>query len=126
MKAMAKKFKSDREELFVFGYASRPVLHIKPKDTNQRPMWLAFSDALIRYGSGLGESDLGEAYRRAGVAFRGQLQQNFVVLRDNFGGEPQRRNNPLATGANADTSKKGPGKMRLLKLAQALQESRLT
>lgn len=106
MKAMAKKFKSEREDLFVFGYTSRPVLHVKPRDTNQRPMWLAFSDALIRYGSGLEETDLGEAYRRAGIAFRGQLQQNFVVLRDKFVVETPRSKNSLATGANADTPKK--------------------
>jgi hypothetical protein len=43
-------------------------------------MWQTFSGALIGFGSGLGESDLGDAYRRAGVAFRGQLQQNVVVL----------------------------------------------
>jgi hypothetical protein len=28
------------------------------------------------------EGDLEDAYRRAGKAFHGQLQQNFVVLRD--------------------------------------------
>ncbi len=62
MKAMAKKLKSDREELFVFGYASIPVLHVKPRDSNQRSMWFSFSVALVRYGSELYESDLGEAY----------------------------------------------------------------
>jgi hypothetical protein len=63
LKAMAKKFANDKEELFVFGFTSRPVLHVKPKEIGKAPMWLAFSDALIRYGSGLGESDLGDAYR---------------------------------------------------------------
>ena len=82
LKAMAKKFTTNQEDLFVYGYASRPVLHIKPKDQNKRPMWLSFSDALIRYGSGLRKGDLDEAYRRTGVAFKGQLQQNFVVLHD--------------------------------------------
>jgi hypothetical protein len=59
---MAKKFKkftSEKEELFVFGFTSRPVLHVKPKELGKAPMWLGFSDTLIRYGSGLGESDLG-------------------------------------------------------------------
>ena len=82
MKAMAKKFKTDKEDMFVMGYASRPVIHVKPKSANQRPLWLCFSDALVRYGSGLRESDLGDAYRKAGIAFRGQLEQNFVVLHD--------------------------------------------
>ena len=37
----------------------------------------------------MNEAELGEAYRRAGVAFRGQLQQNFVVLHEGHvhGGE---------------------------------------
>jgi hypothetical protein len=41
-----------------------------------------FSDALVRYCSGLEERDLGDAYRKAGIAFKGQLQQNFVVLHE--------------------------------------------
>ena len=68
--------------MFVMGYVSRPVIHVKPRSANQRSMWLCFSDALVRYGSGLKEADLGEAYRKAGVSFRGQLEQNFVVLHD--------------------------------------------
>ena len=43
-------------------------------------MAYTFSDALTRYGRQLRQSDLGEAYRRAGKAFTGQMQQNFVVL----------------------------------------------
>ena len=82
LKAMAKKFTTERENLYVIGYASRPVLHVKPKSQDQRSMWLAFSDALVRYGSGLLELDLGEAYRKAGIAFKGQLEQNFVVLHE--------------------------------------------
>ena len=34
------------------------------------------------YGKGLREDDLVSAYRKAGAAFGGQLQQNFVVLHD--------------------------------------------
>ena len=93
LKAMSKRFASDKEDLYVIGYASRPVLHIKPKDQTHRAMWLSFSDALLRYGSGLKETDLGDAYRKAGVAFRGQLEQNFVVLHDNF----EKRENVSAT-----------------------------
>ncbi len=69
LKAMTKKFSSDREDIFVMGYASRRVIHIKPKAEDQRPMWLLFSDALLRNGSGLKEKDLGDAYRKTGVAF---------------------------------------------------------
>ncbi len=79
---MAKKFTTEREDLFVIGYASRSVLYVKPKNQDHKSMWIAFSDALVRYGSGLLELDLGEAYKKAGVAFRGQLEQNFVVLHE--------------------------------------------
>jgi hypothetical protein len=87
MKAMANKFSSDKEVLYVTPFASRPMLNAKHKDGNQRPMAYTFSDALTKYGSGLRETDLGEAYKRAGTLFKGQLQQNFVVLHENFIGE---------------------------------------
>ena len=57
-------------------------MYVKPKNKDQNSMWLSFSDALVRYGSGLLEQDLGEAYKKAGISFRGQLQQNFVVLHE--------------------------------------------
>jgi hypothetical protein len=47
-------------------------------------MWYDFLDALVRYGSGIEKFDLGDIYRKAGVAFRGQLEQNFVVLQDKY------------------------------------------
>ena len=87
MKAMANKFSSDKEVLYVTPFTSRPMLHLKSKDGNQRPMAYTFSDAITKYGSGLRETDLGEAYKRAGTLFKGQLQQNFVVLHENFIGE---------------------------------------
>ena len=43
---------------------------------------LIFVDAVVRYGGRIGESDLRLAYGRAGMSFRGQMQQNFVVLKD--------------------------------------------
>jgi hypothetical protein len=44
---------------------------------------VGFLDAsMIRYGLVLPESDHGDAYRKAGVAFKRQLEQNFVVLHD--------------------------------------------
>ena len=107
MKAMANKFRSEREDLFVMGYASRPVLHVKPKESSQRPMWLSFSDALLKYGSGLGENDLGDAHRKAGIAFRGQLEQNFVVLHDKIELQMKER---LTQVTSAGTPKKRPRK----------------
>ena len=46
-----------------------------------------FADAISRYRANLLEADLGEAYKRAGNAFKGQLQQTFVVLHDGPPGE---------------------------------------
>jgi hypothetical protein len=43
-------------------------------------------------------------------AFRGQLQQNFIVLRDNFNAEAAKGKSFIATGANAGTPKKAQGK----------------
>jgi hypothetical protein len=76
--------------MFVIAFVSRPVLQVRPKDQNGRTMGYTFSDAVVRYGEGLQEADLGNAYRRAGGAFKGQLQQNFVVLHDmHIGGAPK-------------------------------------
>ena len=82
LKAMAKCLASDKEAMFVSAFASRPLLHVKPKDLESRQMAFTFADAIARYGRQLRQTDLGEAYRRAGTSFRGQLQQNFVVLYD--------------------------------------------
>ena len=79
---MAKKIQNDKETATVLGYSSRPTLQIKDKTGKRRPLSLGFADALGRYGKGLREDDLASAYRKAGTAFGGQLQQNFVVLHD--------------------------------------------
>jgi hypothetical protein len=86
LKAMANKFTTEKEIFYITPYTSRPMLHVKQKDGNQRPMAYTFSDAIAKYGAGLRESDLGEAYKRAGTLFKGQLQQNFVVLHEEFVG----------------------------------------
>jgi hypothetical protein len=36
----------------------------------------------VRFGANLAMAELEEAYKKAGAAFKGQLQQNFVVLWD--------------------------------------------
>jgi hypothetical protein len=45
-----------------------------------------FTDSIIRYGHMLLKQDLEEAYKRAGTAFKGQMEQHFVVLREVTGG----------------------------------------
>jgi hypothetical protein len=82
LKAIAKKHANDKQDFHVVAYSSRPILQIKQKGSDQNPMGLTFIDAVSRFGKEMLEGDLGEAYRRAGRAFQGQLQQNFVILRD--------------------------------------------
>ena len=43
-------------------------------------MSLGFADAISPSGKGLRKKDLAGAYRKAGTAFVGQMQQTFVVL----------------------------------------------
>ena len=84
MKAMAKKNQNPNEEWFVMGFTSRPLLQIKKK-SGYGQLALTFVDALLKFGKGLKAADLGTAYGRAGTTFEGQMEQNFVVLKDKMG-----------------------------------------
>jgi hypothetical protein len=78
--------------MYVSVYSSRPVLHVREGDS--KPYALTFADAVKSFGSRVEQEGLGEAYKRAGRAFTGQLEQHFVVLRevgdDNPGPSAQR------------------------------------
>jgi hypothetical protein len=76
MKEIAKKYSSEKQEFHVAAFSSRPVLQVCEKGVEQKPMTFTFIDAVAV------EGDFKEAYRRAGRAFQGQLQQNFVVLEE--------------------------------------------
>jgi hypothetical protein len=85
LKAIAKKITNPKESAYVAAYSSRPILHVRTKnEKGEETMNRAytFTDAIIRYGQNVVKQDLEEAYKRAGTAFRGQLEQHFVVLRD--------------------------------------------
>jgi hypothetical protein len=83
LKAITKNCVGERNIMYVSAFLSRPMLHVKPKGgEGPRPVAYTFSDALSKYGENLRRDDLGDAYKRAGIAFKGQLQQNFVVLHD--------------------------------------------
>ena len=82
LRAMSRQCINDDETAYVNAYASRPVLTLKKKDASLRPLVLTFADAIVRFGKGLADENLQEAYRRAGNSFGGQLQQHFVVLKD--------------------------------------------
>ena len=83
MKAIAKEFGGkDDLEMYVSAYTSRPVLRINNTRT-QKSGVLTFTDSIGRFGRKLNLDCLNDAYRRAGRAFAGQMEQNFVVLTDN-------------------------------------------
>ncbi len=84
MKAIAKKLTSNLVTAHVAAFSSRPILHVRSTRTgdDQNPKAFTFTDAVIRYGSILVQGDLSEAYKKAGTAFRGQIEQHFVVLNE--------------------------------------------
>ena len=81
LRAIAKQCCSGNEDMMVMGFTSRPILQIRKKDgSGQRT--LTFVDAVAIFGNRLREVDLVLAYERAGGTFRGQMEQNFIVLKD--------------------------------------------
>ena len=107
LKAIAKKYTNEKESLSVSAFISRPVIHVRSKDGGSRLGVFNFSDSLVRFGANLTPTDLEEAYKRAGSAFKGQLQQNFVVLTESI---PDRRHRgdlmPGASGSNLSSPRK--------------------
>jgi len=89
MKAVAKKVTNAKESAYVAAYSSRPILHVRTKNAKGEELVTrsyTFTDSIIRYGHMLLKQDLEEAYKRAGTAFKGQMEQHFVVLREVTGG----------------------------------------
>ena len=81
LRAIAKKCCSNNEDMLVMGFTSRPILQIRRKDGGAQRT-LTFVDAVAIFGKKVNEIDLALAYEKAGVTFRGQMEQNFVVLAD--------------------------------------------
>jgi hypothetical protein len=91
MKAIAKKLTVNKDTAHVASYSSRPILHVKTMRAGSSEVTsraFTFVDAVIRYGSVLAQEDLEEAYKKAGTAFKGQLEQHFVVLREGYNPPP--------------------------------------
>jgi len=93
LKAIARKITNDKELAYVVGFIPRPVMHIKKRGNGDQAPFKTYSfvDAVKYHGGVLAQEDLGGAYARAGRAFDGQLQQNFVVLCDAESGQAQAR-----------------------------------
>jgi hypothetical protein len=91
LKAIAKKISNDKEFAFVASFISRPVMHIRQKnDRNKKPTRsYTFIDAIKQFGTQLQKLDLLDAYAKAGRSFSGQLEQNFVVLKESDSEEAQ-------------------------------------
>jgi hypothetical protein len=85
LRAIAKKVTNDKDIAYVSGFISRPMMHIKSagNPTAGRPLKsFTYIDSISRFHTILTRDDLVTAYERAGRAFSGQLEQNFVVLND--------------------------------------------
>jgi hypothetical protein len=84
LKAIAKRISNAQDLAYVASFISRPVMHMRLRsDKNARPSkTFTFIDAVKQYGSKLKPEDLQESYAKAGKAFQGQLEQNFVVLKE--------------------------------------------
>ena len=109
LKVIAKKHSTDREKLSVSAFVSRPVIHSRSGDGLTRLGTFNFSDSLVRFGANLVMAELEEAYKRAGAAFKGQLQQNFVVLRDQMATKTQ----TFGTGTGSNGNVLGSPRKRL-------------
>jgi hypothetical protein len=81
MKAISRKLTTPDVQAYVVGFISRPVMHVKKRSTNSQRSY-TFVDAINFYGHLIQPLDLAIAYKRAGKAFDGQLEQNFIVLNE--------------------------------------------
>ena len=118
LKAIAKQITTKTVVAHVAAFTSRPVMHVSPilpgaagpsSDPGATRTY-TFIDAISRYGREIDMSHVQEAYRRAGSAFRGQLEQHFVVLRDGMfdtGPPPPRKPDPRKRPRDADETSSG-------------------
>lgn len=85
LKAIAKAISGPSFSAHVVAFISRPVMHVKSPDGTVNPMTpktYTFVDAVAEFGSRVTQVELAEAYRRAGTAFKGQMEQVFILLRE--------------------------------------------
>jgi hypothetical protein len=86
LKALSKKVAGKDEIVYVAGFTSKPMLHIRrsgaPMRTTKPLRSFSFIEAITRYGDSVELGELETAYGRAGRSFNGQLQQNFVILNE--------------------------------------------
>jgi hypothetical protein len=98
MKAIAKKLTNKVVSAHVAAYLSRLTLHVKDVRKELSSRAYTFIDSVTQFGGAVVREDLDEAYRRAGTAFVGQMEQHYVFLRERISQPPK-----------PDTSKTGSG-----------------
>jgi hypothetical protein len=117
MKAIAKKVTNDDIQAYVVGFISRPIMHLRKKSDGRdvKPhKSLTFTEAIENYGQLIYAADLERAYTRAGSAFKGVMQQNFVVLHDKtphatYRPAPRSSGYPRGTGPRGHGMARGRG-----------------
>jgi len=85
LKDIARKISGPSFSAHVVAFISRLVMHVKSAEGAVDPIvpkTYTFVDAVSTYGQILSQVELAEAYRRAGTAFKGQMEQIFVLLRE--------------------------------------------
>ena len=83
LKAIARKISGPSFSAHVVAFISRLVMHVKSAEGAVDPIvpkTYTFVDAISTYGQIWSQVKLAEAYRRAGTAFKGQMEQIFVLL----------------------------------------------
>ncbi len=108
LKAMAEHHSTDKETILVPAFVSRPVLHVRSKEWGIRVGTYNFSDALTKYVANLTQKELNAAYTRTVSAFKGQMQQNFVVLSEHGFGEAMDKARAGPSGVNEKVRGKQP------------------
>jgi hypothetical protein len=92
LKAIARKLSNKDTSAHAVPFISRPVMHVRPTETSEvwsPPKTFSFVEAAVRFGHLVKQVELGEAYRRAGNSFKGQLEQHFLLLRESASSRPQ-------------------------------------
>jgi len=91
LKALARKVSDQNLAAYAVPFISRPVMQIRSKDSgnSSEARSFSFTDAVAKYGHLLKQFELADAYRRAGNHFVGQMEQQFLVLREQGGPRTQ-------------------------------------
>jgi hypothetical protein len=83
LKALARKISDQHVVAYALPFVSRPTLQVRSSAAGSADTkTFTYTDAVAKYGHLLKQFELGEAYRRAGSFFKGQLEQQFVILKE--------------------------------------------